>query len=159
MAALGSDEGELLRVAASLEQNSEHPLARSIVDLAKEAGITLSPVTDFESTTGGGVMGKLDGKTVRVGKRKFLEESGVGIPEDLDREAQHLQEKAQTVVWVAVHENTAGLLSIADPIKQTTPKGLEIGVLYENASRSLCAGSSSPESFWLDKLGSPQPWR
>ena len=102
LAAPGGDEGELLRIAASLEQNSEHPLARAIVDQAKEAGLTLSPVTDFESTTGGGVTGKLDGKTVRVGKRKFLEELGVGIPEDLDREAQQLQEKAQTVVWVAV---------------------------------------------------------
>ena len=125
MAAPGGEEGELLRIAASLEQNSEHPLARAIVDQAKEAGIMLSPVTDFESTTGGGVTGKLDGKTVRVGKRKFLEESGVGIPEDLDREAQHLQEKAQTVVWVAVDKNAAGLLAIADPIKETTPKAIK----------------------------------
>jgi P-type Cu+ transporter len=125
MAAPGGEEGELLRIAASLEQNSEHPLARAIVDQAKEAGVTLSPVTDFESTTGGGVAGKLDGETVRVGKRKFLEESGVGIPEDLDREAQHLQEKAQTVVWVAVDKNAAGLLAIADPIKETTPKAIE----------------------------------
>jgi Cu+-exporting ATPase len=64
LAAPGSDEGELLRIAASLEQNSEHPLARAIVDQAKEAGIDLAPVRDFESTTGGGVTGKLDGKTV-----------------------------------------------------------------------------------------------
>ncbi|MGB8463583.1 MAG: heavy metal translocating P-type ATPase, partial [Terrimicrobiaceae bacterium] len=70
LAAPGGDEGELLHIAASLEQNSEHPLARAIVDQAKEDGLTLSPVTDFESTTGGGVTGKLDGKTVRVGKRK-----------------------------------------------------------------------------------------
>jgi Cu+-exporting ATPase len=125
MAAPAGEEGEVLRIAASLEQNSEHPLARAIVDQAKEVGTMLSSVTDFESTTGGGVTGKLDGKTVRVGKRKFLEESGVSIPEDLDREAQHLQEKAQTVVWVAVHENTAGLLSIADPIKETTPKAIK----------------------------------
>ena len=62
---------------------------------------------------------------MRVGKRKFLEELGVGIPEDLDREAQQLQEKAQTVVWVAVDENAAGLLAIADPIKETTPKAIE----------------------------------
>jgi Cu+-exporting ATPase len=124
MAAPGGEEGEMLRIAASLEQNSEHPLARAIVDQAKEVGIMLSPVTDFESTTGGGVTGKLDGNTVRVGKRKFLEQSGVSIPEDLDREAQHLQEKAQTVVWVAVDKNTAGLLAIADPIKETTPKAI-----------------------------------
>ena len=125
LAAPGGDERELLCIAASLEQNSEHPLARAIVDQAKEAGIDLASVTDFESTTGGGVTGKLDGKTVRVGKRKFLEKSGVGIPEDLDREAQHLQEKAQTVVWVAVDKNAAGLLTIADPIKETTPKAIE----------------------------------
>jgi Cu+-exporting ATPase len=125
MAALAGEEGEVLRIAASLEQNSEHPLARAIVDQAREVGIMLPPITDFESTTGGGVTGKLDGKTVRVGKRKFLEESGVSIPEDLDREAQHLQEKAQTVVWVAVDENTAGLLSIADPIKETNPKAIK----------------------------------
>jgi P-type Cu+ transporter len=124
MAALAGEEGEVLRIAASLEQNSEHPLARAIVDQAREVGIMLPPITDFESTTGGGVTGKLDGKTVRVGKRKFLEESGVSIPEDLDREAQHLQEKAQTVVWVAVDKNTAGLLAIADPIKETTPKAI-----------------------------------
>jgi len=125
MAAPGGEEGEVLRIAASLEQNSEHPLARAIVDQAKEAGVMLSPVTDFESTTGGGVTGKLDGKTVRVGKRQFLEESGVSIPEDPDREAQHLQEKAETVVWVAVDKNTAGLLAIADPIKATTPKAIK----------------------------------
>jgi Cu+-exporting ATPase len=125
MAATGGEEGEVLRIAASLEQNSEHPLARAIVDQAKEVGIMLSPVTDFESTTGGGVTGKLDGKTVRVGKRKFLEESGVDIPEDLDREAQHLQVQAQTVVWVAVDKNTTGLLAIADPIKETTPKAIK----------------------------------
>ena len=124
LAAPGGTEGELLRIAASLEQNSEHPLARAIVDQAKEAGLTLSPVTDFASTTGGGVTGKLDGKTVRVGKRKFLEELGVGIPEDLDREAQQLQEKAQTVVWVAVDKNAAGLLVIADPIKETTSRAI-----------------------------------
>ena len=124
LAAPGGTEGDLLRIAASLEQNSEHPLARAIVDQAKEAGLTLSPVTDFASTTGGGVTGKLDGKTVRVGKRKFLEELGVGIPEDLDREAQQLQEKAQTVVWVAVDKNAAGLLVIADPIKETTSRAI-----------------------------------
>ncbi|HET7239066.1 MAG TPA: copper-translocating P-type ATPase [Terrimicrobiaceae bacterium] len=125
IAAPGGHEGELLRIAASLEQNSEHPLARAIVDQAKEAGITLSPVTDFESTTGGGVTGKLDGKTVRVGKRKFLEESSVDIPVDLDREALQLQEKAQTVVWVAVGKEAAGLLAIADPIKETTPRAIK----------------------------------
>ena len=141
LAAPGGTEGDLLRIAASLEQNSEHPLARAIVDRAKEAGLTLSPVTDFVSTTGGGVTGKLDGKTVRVGKRKFLEELGVGIPEDLDREAQQLQEKAQTVVWVAVDENAAGLLAIADPIKETTPKAIE-ALHYLGLKVIMCTGDN-----------------
>jgi P-type Cu+ transporter len=121
----GGEESELLRIAASLEENSEHPLARAIVDHAKEAAMTFVPVTNFESTTGGGVTGMLDGQTVRVGKRKFLEASGIAIPENLDREAQRLQEKAQTVVWVAVDKNAAGLLAIADPIKETTPKAIK----------------------------------
>ncbi len=125
VAATSGAESDLLRIAASLEQNSEHPLARAIVDQAKESGLALSAVTDFKSTTGGGVMGELDGKTVRVGKRKFLEESGVGIVVDWDRAAQSLQEKAQTVVWVAVDESAAGLLAIADPIKETAPRAIE----------------------------------
>jgi P-type Cu+ transporter len=125
VAAPGAEEDELLRIAASIEQNSEHPLARAIVDRAREAGLALSPVADFESTTGGGVMGKSKGKMVRVGKRKFIEESGVGIGEDLDRAAQQLQEKAQTVVWVAVDQSAVGLLAIADPIKETASKAID----------------------------------
>jgi P-type Cu+ transporter len=137
----GGNEGELLRIAASLEQNSEHPLARAIVDQAKEAGITLSSVTDFESTTGGGVTGMLNDHTVRVGKRTFLEESGIAIPENLDREALRLQEKAQTVVWVAVGENAAGLLAIADPIKETTPKAIK--ALHELGLKVImCTGDN-----------------
>jgi P-type Cu+ transporter len=125
VAAPGAEEDELLRIAASIEQNSEHPLARAIVDRAREAGLALSPVADFESTTGGGVMGESKGKMVRVGKRKFIEESGVGIGEDLDRAAQQLQEKAQTVVWVAVDQSAVGLLAIADPIKETASKAID----------------------------------
>jgi P-type Cu+ transporter len=125
LAVPGGEESELLRIAASLEENSEHPLARAIVDQAKAAGMTFVPVTNFESTTGGGVTGMLDGQTVQVGKRKFLEASGITIPENLDREAQRLQEKAQTVVWVAVDKNAAGLVAIADPIKETTPKAIK----------------------------------
>jgi Cu+-exporting ATPase len=124
-AASGSDTQQLLQLAAAIEQSSEHPLARAIVDAAKEEKLTLPQVKDFESTTAGGVKGLLDGKTVRVGKEKFLIESGVSILEELKREAQTWQEKAQTVVWVAIGDKAAGILAIADPIKESTPKAIK----------------------------------
>jgi Cu+-exporting ATPase len=113
-----------LSLAASVEQLSEHPLARAIVDEAKERKITLSPVNDFKSTTGGGVSGKIGGQTIRVGKEKFLRDSGATIPDDLKQSSQQLQEKVQTVVWVAVDGRAAGIIGIADPIKETTPAAI-----------------------------------
>jgi Cu+-exporting ATPase len=125
IAAAPGGEDELLRLAASLEQNSEHPLARAIFDEAKTAGASLPSVKDFESTTGGGVTGTIEGRTVRIGKRTLLEEAGVAIPDNLDREAQRLQEKAQTTIWVGVDKNAIGLIAIADPIKESTPDAIK----------------------------------
>ena len=113
-------ERELLQIAASVESQSEHPLARAIVEGAKKEKIQLREVTDFQSTTGGGVSGNLGGKTVLVGKEKFLTDSNVRFSKDLTQEARRLQESAQTTVWVAVNRNAAGVLGIADPIKPTT---------------------------------------
>jgi Cu+-exporting ATPase len=124
-AASGGDTQQLLQLAAAIEQSSEHPLARAIVDAAKEGKLALPEVKDFESTTAGGVKGLLDGKTVRVGKEKFLIESGVSISNELKREAQRWQEKAETVVWVAIGDKAAGILAIADPIKESTPKAIK----------------------------------
>jgi Cu+-exporting ATPase len=113
-------EHDLLQIAASVESQSEHPLARAIVESAKNEKIELRNATDFHSTTGGGVSGKLNGKAVLIGKEKFLADSNVKFPEDLTKEARRLQEKAQTTVWVAVNGDAAGVLGIADPIKPTT---------------------------------------
>jgi Cu+-exporting ATPase len=118
------EDTQLLGLAASVEQLSEHPLARAIVDEAKERKIALSPVNDFESATGGGVSGKIGDQTVRVGKEKFLSESGVTIPDDLKQVSHQLQEKAQTVVWVGVDGRAVGIIGIADPIKETTPAAI-----------------------------------
>jgi P-type Cu+ transporter len=118
------EDTQLFGLAASVEQLSEHPLARAIVDEAKERRITLSPVNDFKSTTGGGVSGKIGGQIVNVGKEKFLSNSGVAIPDDLKQVSQQLQEKAQTVVWVAVDRRAASIIGIADPIKETTPAAI-----------------------------------
>jgi Cu+-exporting ATPase len=114
----------LLGLAASVEQLSEHPLARAIVDEAKERKLALSSASDFESATGGGVSGKIGDQMVRVGKEKFLSESGVAIPDDLKQSSQQFQEKAQTVVWVAVDGKAVGIIGIADPIKETTPAAI-----------------------------------
>ena len=113
-------ERDLLRIAASVESQSEHPLARAIVESAKKEKIELGNVTDFQSTTGGGVAGNLDGQTILIGKEKFLADSNVRFPEELTKEVHRLQERAETKVWVAANGKAVGVLEIADPIKPTS---------------------------------------
>ena len=120
------DEQRLAGMAASIEQSSEHPLARAIIDYAKEKNVKIESVQDFESVTGGGIKAKLNGQKIILGKQKFLEEEKVGIPEDLKIKSIQLQAKAQTVVWVAVEQKVAGILGISDPIKKTTPQAIEV---------------------------------
>ena len=120
---IGADnvsERDLLRIAASVESQSEHPLARAIVESAKKEKIELGNVTDFQSTTGGGVAGNLDGQTILIGKEKFLADSNVRFPEELTKEVHRLQERAETTVWVAANGKAVGVLEIADPIKPTS---------------------------------------
>ena len=116
----GTSERDLLQIAASVEAHSEHPLARAIVEAAKKEQIALREVTDFQSTTGGGVSAQLDGRRVLVGKEKFLADSGITFSNELKRQADRLQEQAQTTVWIAVDGHAVGVLGIADPIKPTT---------------------------------------
>jgi P-type Cu+ transporter len=120
IAANSLSERDLLQIAASVESQSEHPLARAIVESAKQEKIELRDVADFHSTTGGGVSAKLDGKVILIGKEKFLTDSNVRLPEELMKEARRLQEKAQTTVWLAVNGDASGILGIADPIKPTS---------------------------------------
>ena len=125
-------ERDPLRIAASVESQSEHPLARAIVEAAKKEKIEFQEVTDFHSITGGGVFGNLNGKTILIGKEKFLADSNVRFPEDLAKEAYRLQERAETTVWIAVNGDAVGVLGIADPIKPTTREAVrklhEIGL-------------------------------
>jgi Cu+-exporting ATPase len=123
--AQGINEKDLLMNAGSLEQSSEHPLARAVIDHAKEQRIQLNNVSYFESVTGGGVKGKLNGKSVLLGKGKFIEQALGGLPEELKKKSAELQEKAQTVVWVALEKQVIGILGISDPIKKTTPQAIE----------------------------------
>ncbi len=137
LAVEGGDPDHMLALAASLEQSSEHPLARAIVDAAKEAGQASPDATNFQSTTGGGVSGEIDGATIRVGKRDFLRDNGATIPDSLESQAAKLEAEAQTVVFVASNEATLGILAIADPIKDSTPAA--IAALHERGIRIIMA--------------------
>tara|TARA_R110002096_G_scaffold342549_2_gene535537 strand:- start:8693 stop:10900 length:2208 start_codon:yes stop_codon:yes gene_type:complete len=119
------EEQQLLAVAAAVEQNSEHPLARAIVNEAKERKLGVSKPEEFQSTTGGGVTGMVEGKRIRIGKRGFLEDNEIEIPKHLSDAAEELESKARTVVWVAEESQAVGILGIADPIKDSTPKAIE----------------------------------
>jgi len=123
LAVSGGNETELVRLAASLEQGSEHPLGSAIVAAAKQNNISLTSATGFQSRTGLGISGKVDGKTVSAGSEKFLQE--MGTPSDaLRHDAADLRRKGQTVIFVAVDGQPAGLIGIADPIKPSTPQAL-----------------------------------
>jgi heavy metal translocating P-type ATPase len=118
-------ENELLALAAAVEKNSEHPLARAIVEGAAERGASIPPVTDFESTTGGGVIGHVIGRRVLVGKPKFLHDQGIHEMHNFEKEAADFQAQGDGVVFVAIDGHAAGIIAVADPIKQTTPAAIE----------------------------------
>jgi len=120
----GFDAKEFLRLAASLEQNSEHPLAAAIVRGAKDQGIALDAVRDFRSVTAGGVAGVLAGRLVMVGKPDFLRSEKVAGLEALEASAVKLQEEGKTAMFVAVDGKPAGILAVADPIKSSTPQAI-----------------------------------
>jgi Cu+-exporting ATPase len=113
-------EEDLLVLAASVEQNSEHPLAQAIIAGAKSRDLTLSTVEDFDSVTGGGVHGKVAGKTVLIGNRSLLSYKGVQNLALLDDRVNVLQQQGRTVMYVAVDQKLAGLLAVSDPIKPST---------------------------------------
>ncbi len=119
------EEKEFLAIAGSLEQSSEHPLARAVLDFVKEKSIVLKAIEGFDSVTGGGVKGKIEGKEVKLGKQKFVAENNSQPNEDLKDKAIAMQEKAQTVVWVAKEKNIVGILGISDPIKKSTPHAIK----------------------------------
>jgi Cu+-exporting ATPase len=120
----GFDRNEMLQLAASLEQSSEHPLATAIVNGAKAQNLSLESVNDFRSVTGGGVFGRIGGKAVLVGKVNFLRAEGVKDLETLEATANPLEQNGQTVMFVGVDGRAAGLLAVADPVKASTPEAI-----------------------------------
>ncbi len=120
----GWSEDELLSLAASLERGSEHPLAAAIVQGAEERKVPLVGAAQFESLTGRGVTGTVNTRTVALGNRKLLDELGID-PGSLGARAEDLRLSGQTVIFVAVDGATAGILGVADPVKDTTPEAVE----------------------------------
>jgi Cu+-exporting ATPase len=118
------EEGEVLRLAASLERASEHPLGHAIVQAAQERGATLAPSSDFRSITGKGIAGTVGGHSVAVGSAGLLSEVGAD-PAALRSRAEVLRAEGQTVLFVAVDGQPAGLLGVADPIKSSTQEALQ----------------------------------
>jgi Cu+-exporting ATPase len=132
----GRSAEEILRLAASLDQGSEHPLADAIVDEARKRGMELYPVQDFESGTGIGVRGRVDGRSLALGNTVLMDEVGVD-PEPLRSAAERLRAQGASVMFLAVDGALAGLLAVADPIKATTPEA--INALRETGIRLVMA--------------------
>ena len=122
-AANGVEESSLLRLAASLERGSEHPLAAAIVKGAQERGVELASVENFESVTGKGVTGRVDGREVALGNRSLMDTLGVS-PGELSTHVERLQGDGQTVMFVASAGRPLGILGVADPIKGSTPDAI-----------------------------------
>jgi Cu+-exporting ATPase len=119
----GFNEQDTLRLAASLERASEHPLAEAIVRGAQERGSKLAKSADFQSATGKGVMGTVEGHSVALGNIKLLESLDIDVG-DLPREADTLRADGQTVMLLAIDGKAAGLIGVADPIKDSTPEAI-----------------------------------
>ncbi len=117
------DEAELLRLAASVEQASEHPLATAIVAEAKKRGIILAKVMGFDSPTGKGAIGVVDQKHLAIGNVRFLSELSIAT-DNLQVEAEALRQLGATAIFVAINGKASGLIGIADPIKASTPSAL-----------------------------------
>jgi Cu+-exporting ATPase len=125
MALEGWSESDVLRLAASLEQGSEHPLASALVAGAQERNGPLTEVSEFQSVTGKGVTGRVEGRRVALGNRRFMDDLGIAV-DALASQAEAQRAEGQTVVFIAVDGKAAGLVSVADPIKTSTPEALQI---------------------------------
>ena len=120
----GFDDATLLRLTASLENVSEHPLAAAIVAGARERGVTLAQVQDFSSTTGKGVQGIVEGRRIAIGNVKYMESLGVASAPVIDR-ADSLRRDGQTVMLIAIDGKAAGLVGVADPIKESAREAIQ----------------------------------
>ncbi len=124
VAAEGFAEVDVLRLAASAEKASEHPLALAVVAAAAERKLALSEVADFDSPTGKGVVGTVEGRRLALGNARFLRELGIEAAA-LEGEAERLRQEGATAIFLAVDGRAAAVFAVADPVKDTTPAALE----------------------------------
>jgi Cu+-exporting ATPase len=120
----GAVETDVLRLSASLERASEHPLAAAIVDAATERGLKLAPVSDFQSLTGQGVIGHIEGRQVAIGNAALFAAKKIAIT-GLAAQADAMRQQSQTVMLVAIDGLPVGIIAVADPIKPSTPEALQ----------------------------------
>ncbi|MFZ6663719.1 copper-translocating P-type ATPase [Peijinzhouia sedimentorum] len=141
------DKKELLSFAASLEQQSEHPIAQGIVKAAKEAGLTLKKVENFESLTAKGIQGKIDGQNWKVVSPGYLKENNINIPEQAGSDA------AETIVFVLLEEKLIGFIALSDQIREESPKAIE--TLREKGMKLYMATGDNEKTAKAvsDKLG------
>jgi Cu+-exporting ATPase len=121
--AAGFDEAEVVRLAAGIEQASEHPLAAAIVRGAEKRAVERVAVADFQSVTGKGVTGVVDGRRIALGNITLLQDLGIDVGE-LPAQADALRSEGQTVMFLGVDGRAAGLVGVADPIKAPTPEAI-----------------------------------
>ena len=115
---------DVLFYSSSIEQGSEHPLAKAIIDGAKEKGVEPKMPEKFNSITGKGIVGLIDGKEVVFGNTKLLEDEGIDI-EDINKKAESMRQNGQTVMFLAIERKIAGIIGVADTIKKTTPEAIK----------------------------------
>ena len=149
----GISESDLVRLAGTLERGSEHPLASAIVKAAEGNGLKLAVVENFKSLTGMGVIGRVEGREVAAGNERLITELKVAVPPNAFQQATELQQKAQTVIFIAVDGRLAGLLGITDPIKPGTPEALRM--LREDGLHVMMLTGDNPETAKAvaEKLG------
>ena len=148
----GHNEAEVLRLAASLERGSEHPLAEAIVRGAEERGVDMVNATDFEAVTGKGVRGTVDGKSVALGNRKLVEDLGLETG-SLSDVANIRRDEGETVMFIVVEHALVGLVAVSDPIKDTTPAALK--ALHDLGFRIIMATGDNERTAKAvaDRLG------
>jgi Cu+-exporting ATPase len=123
VAAPGLADDDVLRIAASLDQGSEHPLAHAIVSAARERGLALAKAEEFESSSGIGVRGRVEGRSIALGNTALMQQAGVAT-DALSKDAEALRREGASVMHLAVDGRLAGLLAVSDPVKATTPEAL-----------------------------------